>query len=434
MPRTMHIELLPTDANAWSIITILEELGIPYTTTLPNRTSSSFHQQLPTLTDPSTSITLSHTSAIIHYLVDRYDHPRVNLGASTTTTIQERYLLNQWLHFQTTLQEVLCSREERSDSGSDEPTSRPHQLLATLDTALVNKTWLVGERCSYADLAFLPGLSRELSPASEHLLERYPWVRAWRDRMETRGSWERVLSAWRSLQRVGGGESLIEKEEESDWEEIEGVSACSVVTEREDHELRVLVPVSVAVPARAGEDDDLEEREGMLPCAAAFMMQASQRTAGGEGKVERHEDDDEEREGILPCAGLGAQRHSTIPPRMRTDELEDEDEEREGILPCGAAFALHASRVAAASGTVGASEGGDDDEKEGILPCGAFAARAKQVAPVTTQVEEDDDVEREGMLPCAGFGMQTKYETVIAEEDDFEREAMPPCSLIGMVY
>ncbi|PYH83121.1 hypothetical protein BO82DRAFT_353124 [Aspergillus uvarum CBS 121591] len=492
MVQPLEIRFLVTDPNAWSIVTIAEELAIPYTVHThqnPSHRSTSIipsAQELPTLTDPNTQTTLFHANPIIQYLVDHYDRTNLLSHASTTT---EKHLLNQWLHLQTTL--------------SSSAHSQTHTVLATLNTALTTKSWLVGERCSHVDLAFLPGLHSLASSDGALGLEprAYPFVAAWVGRMEMRAAWRRVLAVREGLVRDAEAIRSEEEEEglldgESEWEEIEG---CSVgVKEDPGADVSVqAVAVEAAVRMDQAEHDDDEEREGILPCAAGFVLQRVSTPR------QVHRTDDEEREGILPCGAFGGHaQHISLKPtttaEVHENDDDDDDDEREGMLPC-TVTGLHSEHLPS-KGTVVESESESDDEKEGFLPCGAFRAHTQhapsttevedsdvdddmregilpcgafgahtQHAPSTTEVEDsdvdddmregilpcgafgthtehvtstaeveddddDDEEEKEGMLPCAGIGMQPQYATCTAEEDDFEREGMPPCSLMGMVY
>ncbi|OJK04650.1 hypothetical protein ASPACDRAFT_38211 [Aspergillus aculeatus ATCC 16872] len=410
MVQPLEIRFLATDPNAWSVRTLLR----------------------PTLTDPNTRTTLFHANPIIQYLVDHYDHTN---ALSTTATTTEKHLLNQWLHLQTTL------------SSSSSPNPQFHNVLATLNTALTNKSWLVGERCSYADLAFLPGLHGLASPSGGdglglRLMRPYPFVAAWVGRMETRGAWGRVLAIREGVLRDVAADAVRPEEEglldgESEWEEIEG---CSVAVDRveEDEGGSSVQAVAIEAAVRMDQTEDYangEEREGMMPCAAGFALQRVSTAR----QVLRHEhrgdddDDDDEREGILPCVASMLHAHA-IPSQMRSGEAED----REGILPCGA-FAAHAKQ---SSNATMIAEHSDDDEREGILPCGAFGAHAQHISlkPITTaEVHDDDndDNEREGMLPCTVIGLHSKQlppkTTVVESESDSddEKEGFLPCGAFG---
>ncbi|RAK73708.1 uncharacterized protein BO72DRAFT_499868, partial [Aspergillus fijiensis CBS 313.89] len=384
------------------------------------------------LTDPNTRTTLFHANPIIQYLVDHYEHTNT---LSTTATTTEKHLLNQWLHLQTTL------------SSSPSPNSQTHNVLATLNTALTNQPWLVGERCSHADLAFLPGLHGLASSSGDdglglELMRAYPFVAAWVGRMERRGAWGRVLAAREEVLRDVTANAVRPEEEglldgESEWEELEG---CSVAVDRveEDEGGLSVQPVVVEAVVRTDQvHDDEEEREGMMPCAAGFALQrvsTARQVLGYEHRDDDNDDDDDEREGLLPCAAFMLHAHAhAIPSQTRSGE----DEDREGIPPCGAfvAHAKHPSNV-----TTVVEEDSDDDEREGFLPCGAFGAHA-QYAPSTTAAEvdgaDDDDDEREGMLPCTLIGLHSaqlppKTTVVESESDsDDEKEGVLPCGAFG---
>lgn len=72
---------------------------------------------------------------------------------------------------------------EKVPSAIDRYVRQCERILGVLDGALEGKTWLVGDKCSYADLSFfmwnivLP-LSM-LYPAGQTPLSKYPNVLAW---------------------------------------------------------------------------------------------------------------------------------------------------------------------------------------------------------------------------------------------------------------
>jgi len=53
--------------------------------------------RVPAIEDPNTNITLWESGAIIEYLIDTYD----KANQLTYATFPEKYLLKQWLYFQT---------------------------------------------------------------------------------------------------------------------------------------------------------------------------------------------------------------------------------------------------------------------------------------------------------------------------------------------
>lgn len=69
--------------------------------------------------------------------------------------------------------------------------------MSVLNGILEGKEWLVGGKCTYADLAFLPWNTRVNmalnTPPGEDPLDKWPNVQAWNRRMEARPSWKRSM-------------------------------------------------------------------------------------------------------------------------------------------------------------------------------------------------------------------------------------------------
>ena len=86
---------------------------------------------------------------------------------------------------------------EKIPSAMERYKNEVRRILAVLNTALEGKTWLVGDKCTFADLAFLPWnthLPALLSASPEEdPLESFPNVRAWHNRLITRDSWKRAM-------------------------------------------------------------------------------------------------------------------------------------------------------------------------------------------------------------------------------------------------
>lgn len=84
-----------------------------------------------------------------------------------------------------------------------------HIVLGTLDGALKGKTWLVGEKCTYVDLAFFPWneiipLALAL-PVGETPLSQYANVSAWHERMK---QMESVKKVWATRQAQMDAENM----------------------------------------------------------------------------------------------------------------------------------------------------------------------------------------------------------------------------------
>ncbi|PYH42539.1 glutathione transferase [Aspergillus saccharolyticus JOP 1030-1] len=153
----------------------------------------------PAIVDPNPNLTLWESGAIIQYLIEVYD-PEKKL---TYTTLHERHLLNQYLHFQMSGQGPYFGQAawfnvfhpEKLPTVIDRYANEVRRVLRVLNTVLKGKTWLVGDKPTVADLAFVPwnGLVNFLLPGEDYWTP-YPHVEAWQRRMEERASWKKCLA------------------------------------------------------------------------------------------------------------------------------------------------------------------------------------------------------------------------------------------------
>ncbi|OOG00657.1 hypothetical protein ASPCADRAFT_392764 [Aspergillus carbonarius ITEM 5010] len=282
---TIHpiiVWLTPSGPNPWKVVVILEELSIPYTIKsfkFDDVKKSPFidinpNGRVPAIQDPNTNLTLWESGAIIQYLIDVYD----STHKISYATLNEKHLLNQYLQFQMSGQgpyygqcgwfNVLCP--EKLPSAITRYQNEVHRVLGVLNTILTNRTWLVGDKCTYADLAFLPWNNRldMLIPRDDggDILEAYPWVQGWQRRMEERASWKRSMEVRAGLMDEQGlmvngmpkGVNNIKEYEEliAKVDEEEGVLGC--------------VDIGNNVKAKEKEEEDKVkdegEDEGVLGC------------------------------------------------------------------------------------------------------------------------------------------------------------------------
>lgn len=161
---------------------ILEELNLPYTIT--NLDARSLKQEpyttinpngrVPAIQDPNTGITLWESGAIIQYLVETYDKDH----KITYTSTPEKHLLTQWLMFQVSGQGPYFGQAawftffhpEKLPSAQERYLKEIERVIGVLDGWLQKKTSnttttdtttndtpvLVGDKVTYADLAFVP--------------------------------------------------------------------------------------------------------------------------------------------------------------------------------------------------------------------------------------------------------------------------------------
>ncbi len=174
--------------------------------------------------DPNTDITLWESGAINTYLVEQYDTEKV----FTYATLKERHLVNQWLHFQMSGQgpyygqaawsvlivspaslERLSSHiadtkdrfnvlhPEKIPSCQERYNNEIRRVLGVLEGQLSTRQWLVGNKMTFADLAFATWNDRlddvMLVPPEEKFAG-FPNVQAWHERMTSRPAWKRAMA------------------------------------------------------------------------------------------------------------------------------------------------------------------------------------------------------------------------------------------------
>jgi glutathione S-transferase len=85
---------------------------------------------------------------------------------------------------------------EKVPSAIERYQNEARRMLNVLDRVLEGKMWLVGDKMTYADLAFLPWNDRldlVLGVPVENMLDGFPNVKAWHERMASRPSWVKVI-------------------------------------------------------------------------------------------------------------------------------------------------------------------------------------------------------------------------------------------------
>jgi glutathione S-transferase len=161
--------------NGHKIAITLEELGVPYEQVHVNLPAIQHKEpwylainpngRIPALTDTlpdGTPISIFESGSIQQYLIDRYD-PEHNLSYSRGT--KEFYQTNNWLFFQNAgigpmqgqanhfLRYNLSSEPEKYSL--ERYMNETRRLYRTLDKHFAegNTTYLVGEKCTIADIA-----------------------------------------------------------------------------------------------------------------------------------------------------------------------------------------------------------------------------------------------------------------------------------------
>ncbi|KAI0101409.1 glutathione S-transferase [Nemania sp. FL0031] len=202
--------------NPWKVVVILEELSIPYivesvlfeNVKLKPFTDVNPNGRVPAIEDPNTDMTIWETGAIIQYLIDQYDTNKT----LCYETFKEKTACNQWLMFQVSGQGPYFGQctwfkyLHKLEYGEEVPSAVERykkeikRVLGVLDGALAAKSeprWLVGNKMTYVDLAFVPWndrLTEALGVPDEKKLEGFPHVAAWHKEMVERPAWKKAMA------------------------------------------------------------------------------------------------------------------------------------------------------------------------------------------------------------------------------------------------
>ncbi|KAI9640844.1 glutathione S- transferase, nitrogen catabolite repression regulator [Ciborinia camelliae] len=209
-PKPILVWVTPPGPNSWKVVLLLEELGLnyeiksfsfadvkkkPFTDVNPNG-------RVPAIEDPNTGLTLWESGAIFQYVIELYDtEHRLSYEG-----MKERHLCSQWLHFQMSGQGPYYGQAswfqhlhpEKIPSAIDRYFNEINRVNGVLEGVLAKKEsqWLVGDKMTFADLAFMPWnfrLSEVMSRSWDEVWEGLPNVRAWHERMASLPSWERCM-------------------------------------------------------------------------------------------------------------------------------------------------------------------------------------------------------------------------------------------------
>ncbi|KAG8157535.1 hypothetical protein KVR01_012577 [Diaporthe batatas] len=210
--KPIRLWITPPGPNPWKTVFLFEELGLnyeiksfrfddvkkePFISVNPNG-------RVPAIEDPNLDLTLWESGAISQYVVDEYDKEH----RLTYTTTKEKNLCNQYLHFQMSGQGPYFGQcgifqhlwPEKIPSVIERYANEIKRVLGVLETVLSAKPagaqWLVGDKMTYADMAFVPWnfrLSEVLNQTWDEIWDGVPHVRAWHERMIELPSWRRAM-------------------------------------------------------------------------------------------------------------------------------------------------------------------------------------------------------------------------------------------------
>ncbi|KFY37525.1 hypothetical protein V494_04720 [Pseudogymnoascus sp. VKM F-4513 (FW-928)] len=197
--------------NPWKVAMILAELNIPYTSeylNFPELKQEPYEKicingRVPAIYDPNTDITLWESGAITEYLVETYD--KENL--LTYDTVPEKFLVKQWLYFQVSGQGPYFGQsiwfekyhQEKLPSAQRRYKDQVLRVYDVLNRALEGKDYLVGDKCTYADISFMAwdyryqAIFTDGEFASEELEKKYPNYVRWHKAIAARKAIKEVL-------------------------------------------------------------------------------------------------------------------------------------------------------------------------------------------------------------------------------------------------
>ena len=189
---------------AWRVQLVLEEKGIPYEPVLlsfsqgdhkkPDHLARHPHGKVPAIADDG--VTVYESTPIVEYLEEK--HPEKPLlprdpAARARVRMEE---FEAALYFGDAFREVgqrvfFTPPEQRDQTAIESARAKVRSLLHALEARVKGRgPFLVGETLTRADLAWLPFVELAARGGVE-LDDATPTLRAWRDRMRQRPSYER---------------------------------------------------------------------------------------------------------------------------------------------------------------------------------------------------------------------------------------------------
>jgi len=195
--------------NGWKVAYVLEELGLTYESIYldfskneqkaPEFTKYNPNGRIPAIIDhENNDFVLWESGAIITYLVEKYDAEH-KISASTDN---EKYEQLQWLMFQMSGQGPYFgqsawfqySSKEKHPDAIERYNNEIRRVLGVLDGVLATRDYLVGGRCTIADIAFVPwnaGVPAFLIPGLD-LDKEFPHMAKWHKRVTDRDALKKV--------------------------------------------------------------------------------------------------------------------------------------------------------------------------------------------------------------------------------------------------
>ncbi|PSS32196.1 hypothetical protein PHLCEN_2v2034 [Hermanssonia centrifuga] len=192
-----------TGPNGWKVAVVLEELGLTYETVYldfkngeqkaPEYTKYNPNGRIPALIDHhNNDYVLWESGAILIYLTEKYDHEhKVSIACA-----EDRLRIIQWLFFQVSGQRF--NHSENLPSAIERYQKEIIRVLGVLEGVLSKNEWLVGNKCTIADLSFIQWneyVGKLVEGFDNFNFEKdFPAVFAWHKKLTTRSAFKKVAA------------------------------------------------------------------------------------------------------------------------------------------------------------------------------------------------------------------------------------------------
>lgn len=161
------------------------------------------------MVDPNTNVTLFESGAIMLYLVARYDkESKLTYGDDR---LEEKWQLQSWLMFQMSGQGPIFGQKTWFEnfhkdinvvSAIERFREETARIVGVIDSHLGKQRkkigsgediWLVGDKCTFADLSFVPWNLILLAHGGSEYEEKYPEFWQWHQAITSRPIVKRVV-------------------------------------------------------------------------------------------------------------------------------------------------------------------------------------------------------------------------------------------------
>ncbi|KAJ6194108.1 hypothetical protein J3E72DRAFT_377739 [Bipolaris maydis] len=211
----------------WKVVILLKQLGIAYDIEfltademkVPPYIDICPNGRTPTIFDSNTGTTLWESGIIIEYIEDLYDHD----AKLKYTTFPEKYHQKNWKDYQIAGHDLFLGQKAYFTMfHTDQDLSSVHEhygnmtrwVLGVIERQLskTGKPYLVGDKCTYADLMYIPfhlvladKFMRNINENFEkEWKEKFPRCYKWNARLIQRDSVkEALVEKYRAMDNAG---------------------------------------------------------------------------------------------------------------------------------------------------------------------------------------------------------------------------------------